>query len=184
MSEKAAQILHYQSQQESASRPHANSNPPLSTGQFPQSSYQNKPPPPTPPSLHQVQPFNHRRPSPNNSSISSPYNAPYNSNGGTLLSSSQSYYHGPSINQYSGPSPQHSSHPLGDTVGADEVPLFPLFRSVDKRGTGQLTDVELRSALLNGGFSSFDPQTLRMMIQMFDINRSGTIGFDEFWYVS
>ena len=54
---------------------------------------------------------------------------------------------------------------------------------MDKRGTGQLTEEELRAALVNGDFTSFDPHTVKMMIRMFDSNGSGTIGFDEFWYV-
>jgi len=55
-----------------------------------------------------------------------------------------------------------------------------LFRAVDKRGTGQLTEEELRAALINGDFTSFDLHTVRMMIRMFDADRSGTIGFEEF----
>ncbi|KAH0565770.1 hypothetical protein GP486_000840 [Trichoglossum hirsutum] len=58
--------------------------------------------------------------------------------------------------------------------------LFPLFKAVDKAGNGQLTENELRAALVNGDYTSFDPHTVRMMIRMFDTDRSGTIGFDEF----
>lgn len=47
-------------------------------------------------------------------------------------------------------------------------------------GTGQLSEKELSAALVNGDWTSFDPQTVRMMIRMFDADRSGTIGFDEF----
>jgi Ca2+-binding EF-hand superfamily protein len=46
--------------------------------------------------------------------------------------------------------------------------------------SGQLSEKELRAALVNGDWSSFDPQTVKMMIRMFDTNRSGTIGFEEF----
>lgn len=59
--------------------------------------------------------------------------------------------------------------------------MFSYFKAVDKRGTGQLTEEELRAALSD--FPTFDPSTVRMMIRMFDTNRSGTIGFDEFWSV-
>ena len=55
---------------------------------------------------------------------------------------------------------------------ADAVPTI--------QGRGQLSERELGSALVNGDFSSFDPHTVRMMIRMFDSDRSGTIGFDEF----
>jgi len=58
--------------------------------------------------------------------------------------------------------------------------LFPLFKAVDKDGSGQLSEKELRAALVNGDWTSFDPHTVRMMIRMFDTDRSGTIGFSEF----
>jgi len=51
---------------------------------------------------------------------------------------------------------------------------------VDKDGTGNLTEKELRAALVNGDWTSFDPHTVKMMIRMFDTDRSGTIGFEEF----
>lgn len=47
-------------------------------------------------------------------------------------------------------------------------------------GTGVLTEKELRAALVNGDWTSFDPHTVKMMIRMFDTDRSGTIGFEEF----
>ena len=56
--------------------------------------------------------------------------------------------------------------------------LTRLFRLA---GSGQLSESELRSALVNGDWSKFDPQTVRMMIRMFDADRNGTISFDEFW---
>ncbi|KAL1879146.1 hypothetical protein VTK73DRAFT_7265 [Phialemonium thermophilum] len=66
-----------------------------------------------------------------------------------------------------------------ETSVADPT-LLPLFRAVDKDGTGQLSEKELSAALVNGDWTAFDPQTVRMMIRMFDSDRSGTIGFDEF----
>ncbi|KAK7740029.1 hypothetical protein SLS62_011145 [Diatrype stigma] len=66
-----------------------------------------------------------------------------------------------------------------DGSGADPT-LLPLFRAVDKDGTGQLSERELSAALVNGDWTAFDPQTVRMMIRMFDSDRSGTIGFEEF----
>lgn len=47
-------------------------------------------------------------------------------------------------------------------------------------GTGHLSERELSAALVNGDWTSFDPHTVRMMIRMFDSDRSGTIGFEEF----
>jgi len=58
--------------------------------------------------------------------------------------------------------------------------LWKLFGAVDKDGSGQLSEAELRTALVNGDWSPFDPHTVRMMIRMFDTDRSGAINFDEF----
>lgn len=51
---------------------------------------------------------------------------------------------------------------------------------MDKSGTGQLTERELGKALVNGDFTQFDPHTVRMMIRMFDLDKSGSINFSEF----
>lgn len=66
----------------------------------------------------------------------------------------------------------------------DRDSLWPLFKAVDKDQSGALDERELRTALVNGDMSSFDPHTVKMMIRMFDTDRSGTINFDEFWCVS
>ncbi|EPE27206.1 EF-hand [Glarea lozoyensis ATCC 20868] len=80
--------------------------------------------------------------------------------------------------------------------GADPA-LWPLFKAVDKDGrdpspdysvcisnlsvgSGQLSETELRAALVNGDWTAFDPHTVKMMIRMFDSDRSGLIGFEEF----
>ncbi|KAH8602604.1 hypothetical protein B0O99DRAFT_679597 [Bisporella sp. PMI_857] len=78
--------------------------------------------------------------------------------------------------------PQQMSRPPPSPAppnGADPA-LWPLFKAVDKDGSGQLTERELGAALVNGDWSSFDPHTVRMMIRMFDTDRSGSIGFEEF----
>ncbi|KAK7745464.1 hypothetical protein SLS53_002962 [Cytospora paraplurivora] len=69
--------------------------------------------------------------------------------------------------------------PAPEEGGADQT-LWPLFRAVDKDRTGQLSERELSAALVNGDWTAFDPHTVRMMIRMFDSDRSGTIGFEEF----
>lgn len=51
---------------------------------------------------------------------------------------------------------------------------------MDKDRTGALTEKELRAALVNGDWTAFDPYTVKMMIRMFDTDRSGTINFEEF----
>jgi Ca2+-binding EF-hand superfamily protein len=58
--------------------------------------------------------------------------------------------------------------------------LWPLFVAVDKERNGQLSESSLRSALVNGDYTAFDAHTVKMMIRMFDTDRSGTINFDEF----
>ncbi|KAI0483079.1 EF-hand [Xylariaceae sp. FL0804] len=70
--------------------------------------------------------------------------------------------------------------PAPQEGGNADPTLLPLFRAVDKDGKGQLGQRELSAALVNGDWTAFDPQTVRMMIRMFDSDRSGTIGFDEF----
>ncbi|KAJ2009622.1 hypothetical protein GGI04_000274 [Coemansia thaxteri] len=54
------------------------------------------------------------------------------------------------------------------------------FRAVDVDGSGQLEAGELQQALVNGDWSRFSMDTVRLMIAMFDRDRNGTIGFDEF----
>ncbi|KAI7776671.1 hypothetical protein LA080_004701 [Diaporthe eres] len=88
-----------------------------------------------------------------------------------------------------GPKPTHHNRPPPNsrpppspapTDGGADPTLLPLFRAVDKDGTGQLSERELSAALVNGDWTAFDPHTVRMMIRMFDSDRSGTIGFEEF----
>lgn len=50
-------------------------------------------------------------------------------------------------------------------------------------GIGQLTVRELGKALVNGDFTNFDLHTVKMMIRMFDMDKDGSINFDEFWCV-
>lgn len=40
-----------------------------------------------------------------------------------------------------------------------------MFKSCDKDGSGQLSERELKTALVNGDWSAFDPHTVRMMIR-------------------
>ncbi|CAL8575254.1 hypothetical protein XPA_001189 [Xanthoria parietina] len=182
--EQAAQILsshtqhqQYQGQQRPnvappPNRPAALSNP-LPYNQ--QQPYQNKPQPPVPQPVQQLNSQYGSRPPPPNAS-------------------NQTYqYHGspPPQNYGVNPPPLHHGRsppmsrppptPAPPNAGNNQdASLFPLFKAVDKTGTGQLTEKELRAALVNGDFTSFDPHTVKMMIRMFDLDKSGTIGFDEF----
>ncbi|KAI9788995.1 MAG: hypothetical protein M1816_006453 [Peltula sp. TS41687] len=89
----------------------------------------------------------------------------------------------PPPQRYHNRPPVQSKTPPGiaspPAVGAD-ASLFPLFRVVDQDGSGRLSENELRSALVNGDFTTFDPHTVRMMIRLFNTDGRGTIGFEEF----
>ncbi|KXH66899.1 hypothetical protein CSAL01_03676 [Colletotrichum salicis] len=132
--------------------------------QFSQPRYENKLPPVPRDDYHR--PNDHRRPSPNMYGVSSPPPT------GNPRPNAQPR---PPPNSRPPPSPA----PDMSADGADPT-LLPLFRAVDKDGTGQLSERELSTALVNGDWTAFDPQTVRMMIRMFDSDRSGTIGFAEF----
>ncbi|KAI9747331.1 MAG: hypothetical protein M1815_004314 [Lichina confinis] len=87
----------------------------------------------------------------------------------------QSYQGRPMPNARQPTSPPHAPIP----AGAD-ASLFSMFKSVDKDGSGRLTETELRSALVNNDYSFFDQHTIRMMIRMFNMDGTGTIGYEEF----
>ncbi|TGJ85228.1 hypothetical protein E0Z10_g3564 [Xylaria hypoxylon] len=138
------------------------------------SHYQSKPPPPVPgPSRHETYPNRRQDSGYRNQSNYNP-----------MSHSSMS-----PPPQATGPRPAAltrpaaSNRPPPSPVPQDSTAdpsLLPLFRAVDKDGTGQLSERELSAALVNGDWTAFDQQTVRMMIRMFDSDRSGTIGFDEF----
>ncbi|XP_047486937.1 programmed cell death protein 6-like isoform X1 [Penaeus chinensis] len=58
--------------------------------------------------------------------------------------------------------------------------LVTVFQQVDKDRSGAIDARELQSALSNGNFTPFNPETIKLMIGMFDKRGSGTINFDEF----
>lgn len=58
--------------------------------------------------------------------------------------------------------------------------LLQIFQKVDKDRSGSINAVELQQALSNGTWTPFNPETVRMMIGMFDRDGSSTIDFDEF----
>ncbi|KAL1603579.1 hypothetical protein SLS60_005167 [Paraconiothyrium brasiliense] len=85
------------------------------------------------------------------------------------------FHHGrPPIQQRPPPTPA----PPRD--GNDTVALRRLFDQVDRDKNKSLTEAELKTALVNGDWTPFDPHTVRMMIRMFDTDRSGSINFEEF----
>lgn len=58
--------------------------------------------------------------------------------------------------------------------------LWDVFQRVDKDRSGSITVDELQQALSNGTWTPFNPETVRLMIGMFDKRQSGTVNFEEF----
>lgn len=57
---------------------------------------------------------------------------------------------------------------------------WALFQSVDTDRTGSINPKELQAALSHGGWVAFSPKTTRMLMRMYDTDRSGTLGYLEF----
>merc|ERR1712013_200005 len=58
--------------------------------------------------------------------------------------------------------------------------VYQWFQAVDVDRSGQINALELQQALVNGNMSKFSEEACRMMIDLFDANRSGTIDVNEF----
>ena len=56
---------------------------------------------------------------------------------------------------------------------------YQLFQAVDMDRSGKIDHVELQTALSSGGMK-FNEQTARLLIGMFDQDRSGTVNIQEF----
>jgi len=63
--------------------------------------------------------------------------------------------------------------------GADPQ-LWNWFAAVDTDNSGSINAQELERALINGDWTPFDLDTVKMLMSIFDTDRSGTIGFNEF----
>ncbi|XP_041355875.1 programmed cell death protein 6-like isoform X1 [Gigantopelta aegis] len=74
--------------------------------------------------------------------------------------------------QYRGPAPPPQQ--------PDQNWLMSVFQRVDRDRSGQISVKELGDALSNGTWTPFNPETVRLMIGMFDRDQSGTINFQEF----
>lgn len=78
--------------------------------------------------------------------------------------------------------PGYAAHPppmRAPPPGADPE-LWHWFSAVDADRSGSITVTELQSALVNGNWTKFDLDTVKMLMAIFDTDRSGTIGFNEF----
>jgi Ca2+-binding EF-hand superfamily protein len=58
--------------------------------------------------------------------------------------------------------------------------LWDVFQRVDKDRSGYISSDELQMALSNGTWTPFNPETVRLMIGMFDKQNRGTVSFDDF----
>lgn len=67
----------------------------------------------------------------------------------------------------------------GPPPGADPQ-LWSWFSAVDTDRSGAISVVELERALINGDWTPFDLDTVKLLMTIFDTDRSGTIGFNEF----
>nr|XP_037288726.1 programmed cell death protein 6-like [Rhipicephalus microplus] len=66
------------------------------------------------------------------------------------------------------------------TQRADVNYLRDIFYKVDKDRSGRVDAVELQQCLSNGTWKPFNPETVRMMMNIFDRRRTGTLSFDDF----
>jgi len=88
---------------------------------------------------------------------------------------------------YGGPyggTPAYQGQQLGGFTsqpphGADPQ-LWSWFVSVDHDRSGAISAHELQRALVNGDWTPFDLDTVKLLMNIFDVDRSGTIGFNEF----
>jgi len=58
--------------------------------------------------------------------------------------------------------------------------LWQWFTAVDTDRSGSISVAELQAALVNGNWSRFDLDTVKMLMNIFDTDRNGSIGFQEF----
>ncbi|RUS24316.1 hypothetical protein BC938DRAFT_473791 [Jimgerdemannia flammicorona] len=95
---------------------------------------------------------------------------------------SQGYGAPPPQQQYGGytPGPQYAQAPGAQAPPGADPQLWYWFKAVDTDGSGSLTSDELGRALINGDWSPFNSETVRLMMNMFDSDNSGTINFNEF----
>ncbi|KAF9426410.1 Programmed cell death protein 6 [Podila epigama] len=83
---------------------------------------------------------------------------------------------------YQSPAVQHQPPPAQAPAPAmtPEASLRYWFDAVDTDRSGQLSTEELQRALINGDWSPFNIETVRLMMNMFDTDNSGLINFAEF----
>ncbi|KAF8350834.1 EF-hand [Amanita rubescens] len=73
----------------------------------------------------------------------------------------------------------HHHNSSGPLPGVDPQ-VWHWFKAVDTDRSGYITADELQTALVNGNGTRFDIDTLKMLMNIFDTDRNGSIGFQEF----
>lgn len=58
--------------------------------------------------------------------------------------------------------------------------LWNIFQKIDINRDGGIDSNELQVALQNGSWAPFNPETVRLMVGLFDFDNNGTIDFNEF----
>jgi len=82
---------------------------------------------------------------------------------------------------YGGGAPPHQGYGGGQPgFGGVDPQIAQWFNAVDQDRSGQIDARELQKALVNGNWSNFSEEACRMMIDMFDLDRSGNINVHEF----
>ncbi|KAI7860553.1 hypothetical protein BDC45DRAFT_105084 [Circinella umbellata] len=75
---------------------------------------------------------------------------------------------------------QHQQQQMRPPPPGADPQLWYWFQAVDTDCSGFLTVDELQRALINGDWTPFNIETVRMMVSMFDTDNTGTIDFNEF----
>ncbi|CAO0800641.1 unnamed protein product [Mucor circinelloides] len=76
--------------------------------------------------------------------------------------------------------PLQRSNTFTPMVDRREQYLWDIFQRVDVDRSGSISVHELQTALVNGDWSPFNIETVRMMVSIFDTDNNGTIDFREF----
>jgi len=93
----------------------------------------------------------------------------------------QQGYGQPAYGAQSGGYQQHGGPPpSGPRPSPGDDQLRSWFMAVDQDRSGAISVAELSNALVNGNWSPFEPATVQMLMDLFDVDRSGTINMQEF----
>ena len=68
---------------------------------------------------------------------------------------------------------QQQQHQPPPPQAPDQQFLMSVFQKVDKDRSGQISAQELGQALSNGTWQPFNPETVRLMINLFDRDQTG-----------